>query len=349
MPGSGRADSEGGRGLAEEDRLICPHCARPIGRFDHFCPSCRGPVTAHASIDPLGQVYAAGHGYRRATSGRPKLIVLLGMWLIFGLQIPILLWCVILTLSNIIAPGRSYEFGDGGIVVTVSEGRLVEILKLILIVGLLTLHCAVLRKVTGRYLAGRAQVKGTVVTGVLTCCILLVGTGLVFGTAVTGIRFWPGGDVTIQKELVGPEDEAISLLYGGAPFEDVKFAVQRSGKHVDQISWRGGSLLHEAAGEGRIDVVRWLLNEGANPNGIHPTKAPLATAIGREDVALTKLLIKAGADPDLDTGKGMTVRWIAENNGNQEIISALPPRVKPTTASNPASAGSPAPATESSD
>ncbi len=63
---------------------VCPHCLEPIERFDHFCPHCGGPVTAHASIDPLGRIYAAGRAYQRATSVCNHWIVLLGMWPIFG-------------------------------------------------------------------------------------------------------------------------------------------------------------------------------------------------------------------------------------------------------------------------
>ena len=35
---------------------VCPHCLQPLTPLDHFCPKCRGPVSAHASIDPLGRV-----------------------------------------------------------------------------------------------------------------------------------------------------------------------------------------------------------------------------------------------------------------------------------------------------
>jgi hypothetical protein len=150
------AEDETGHGQYD-DRLICPHCARPIGRFDHFCPHCGGPVTAHASIDPLGQVYSAGHGYRRATSGRPTFLVLLGMWLIFGLQIPVLLFLAASVLSDIISPGYTYESGSDGTVALVSEGRLVDILKLLLVLGLLALYSAILWKVTARYRAGQGR------------------------------------------------------------------------------------------------------------------------------------------------------------------------------------------------
>ena len=138
-------------GPSARESLLCPHCAKPIGPFDHFCPHCAAPVTAHASIDPLGQVYAAGHGYWRATSGRPKFIVLLGMWLIFGPQIPLLLFLSVLTLLGIITPTRTFSMGDSSTITLISYDQVVEILKLVLILGILIVYCAMLWKVTVRY------------------------------------------------------------------------------------------------------------------------------------------------------------------------------------------------------
>jgi hypothetical protein len=65
---------------------VCPHCIEPISRFDHFCPHCTRPVTAHASTDPLGQVFAQGSAYRRAAWGEspPRLVIVLGIWFIFA-------------------------------------------------------------------------------------------------------------------------------------------------------------------------------------------------------------------------------------------------------------------------
>ena len=121
-----------------DERIVCPHCIQPIGRFDHFCPHCGGPVTAHASIDPLGQVYAAGHGYRSATSGRPRFVVLLGMWLIFGPQLAVFLYVLCA-----LCCGPRGDVTAGGI------------LGLAVVFGLGALYAAILWKVTSRYLASR--------------------------------------------------------------------------------------------------------------------------------------------------------------------------------------------------
>jgi len=52
-----------------------------------------------ANVDPLQHIYAEGFGYRSAVDGPPKLIILIGVWLLFG---PLAVGAV----SMIIAGGR---------------------------------------------------------------------------------------------------------------------------------------------------------------------------------------------------------------------------------------------------
>lgn len=149
---------------------------------------------------------------------------------------------------------------------------------------------------------------------------------LAFGLIVAWVCFGPRISITERQELVGPDDPAIALLARDAPLAEIKTAVQESGKHVDQISWRGESLLYHAVLEKRIDVARWVIEEGANRNGLHRARVPLARAIRQQDVAMVRLLVRSGADPDFDMGYDITPREIAKSVGNAEILSALPAR-----------------------
>jgi hypothetical protein len=142
--------------VSQDDNLVCPHCIAPIGRFDHFCPRCGGPVTAHASNDPLGQVFSVGRAYRKA-SETPRLIVVIGIWLIFGSQVPMLLFGVFLTLSNLFRPGHKYAYGDGSSMTPISDGILLELMKLLVVIALLVLYVAIIRKVTVRYIRARRE------------------------------------------------------------------------------------------------------------------------------------------------------------------------------------------------
>jgi hypothetical protein len=158
-------------------------------------------------------------------------------------------------------------------------------------------------------------------------CTLLAG---LFVMALLVLQ--PRIDIQYEQKLVGPEERAIQLLSEGRPLQEIKNAVQASGKAVDEISWWDGSLLYWAVDKKRLDVAEWLLAEGASPNGTHPSEAPLRAAIVREHVPMVELLIKAGADPDLPAQAGpvsTTPRDLAEAGGNPDVMAALPKRTKP--------------------
>ena len=141
---------------AEEAELagatpVCPHCLTPVGQFDHFCPKCAGPVTAIASFDPMGQIYSAGRAYRlAATEKRPRGVVVLGMWLIFGPSLLGLLWALSMFVSSWgwIAPGHGH---------IVPEDATVHAMWVILVMGLFVLYTAILWKVTAHWLESQRQ------------------------------------------------------------------------------------------------------------------------------------------------------------------------------------------------
>src|SRR5690606_27532946 len=100
-----------------------------------------------------------------------------------------------------------------------------------------------------------------------------------------------------------------------------------TGESVDQFPFLGGTLLFYAAKEGRLDVARWAIEQGANPNGVyHETGGvPLEVAIRKENIPMIKLLVESGADPDLEMSDRVTPRRRAQELGNEAVISALPP------------------------
>jgi hypothetical protein len=122
---------------------LCPHCLEPIGPQDHFCPHCHGPVTAHACIDPLGQVYASGWGYQHAVSGKPRLVVLVGMWLIFGPSMPWLFYALYncLRAAGAFGPQDRWEY-------VVSYGPVVDFLRVAVVCAMIVLNAAILWRIT---------------------------------------------------------------------------------------------------------------------------------------------------------------------------------------------------------
>jgi hypothetical protein len=64
-------------------KITCPSCQTINEQSAIFCRKCGAPIGAGATLDPIQTIQAEGHLLRRATEGRPRPIVLLGMWIIF--------------------------------------------------------------------------------------------------------------------------------------------------------------------------------------------------------------------------------------------------------------------------
>jgi len=91
------------------ESMICPTCHTLNVPGVAFCRRCGGPLGFISTIGPLETAYAEGFAYRQAVQGRPKFIVVLGMWLIF---FPILVTMIAFSLS-ILKKGME---GTGGLV-----------------------------------------------------------------------------------------------------------------------------------------------------------------------------------------------------------------------------------------
>lgn len=83
------------------------------------------------------------------------------------------------------------------------------------------------------------------------------------------------------------------------------------------------SALHFFAVEKRADVVAWLIEHGADPNGIADDDTPLhgAASLGHDDVC--KLLLEAGADPNGKDYSEETPLHKAATKGHLGIIESL--------------------------
>jgi len=65
------------------DEIICPSCLTPNASFASFCDNCGAPIGTTATLDPIQSINTQGFLFRKALEGRPKPIVLAGLWLIF--------------------------------------------------------------------------------------------------------------------------------------------------------------------------------------------------------------------------------------------------------------------------
>jgi hypothetical protein len=67
-----------------KETQICVSCMGPNGPSAHFCAKCGAPLDSYASTAPFESSFAAGSVYRSASERPRKLIVVIGIWLIFS-------------------------------------------------------------------------------------------------------------------------------------------------------------------------------------------------------------------------------------------------------------------------
>ena len=68
---------------ATADNILCPSCGFSIDVNEVFCPKCEAPISLISNVDPMQIIRAEGLLIQRATERRPKLIVLIGVWILF--------------------------------------------------------------------------------------------------------------------------------------------------------------------------------------------------------------------------------------------------------------------------
>jgi hypothetical protein len=67
-----------------DEKQLCVSCMAPNEPAAHFCSGCGAPLSSYASTAPFESVFAEGSVYRAAAERPQKLVVVLGIWLIFG-------------------------------------------------------------------------------------------------------------------------------------------------------------------------------------------------------------------------------------------------------------------------
>jgi hypothetical protein len=69
----------------------------------------------------------------------------------------------------------------------------------------------------------------------------------------------------------------------------------------------GGAPINEAASQGHLEVVKYLLNHQAELDTTEPERNPLFGAIFNGNIEIVKLLVSAGMDPTIQySGEYMT-------------------------------------------
>ena len=67
----------------EKTLVVCMSCMTPNDASDKSCRNCRASLFIASSLDPVQTIQNEGALFRKAVSSRPKLIVLVGTWILF--------------------------------------------------------------------------------------------------------------------------------------------------------------------------------------------------------------------------------------------------------------------------
>lgn len=94
--------------------------------------------------------------------------------------------------------------------------------------------------------------------------------------------------------------------------------------YINNKTYEGTSALHKASWKGHVDIVKLLLNNGADPNILsRDNSTPLSEASYGGHTEIVKLLLEKEADVNIASNDGSTPLMGASHNGFIEIVKLL--------------------------
>ncbi|MBN1598075.1 MAG: ankyrin repeat domain-containing protein [Bacteroidales bacterium] len=127
-----------------------------------------------------------------------------------------------------------------------------------------------------------------------------------------------------KKDIAGQTP----LMYAaeGGSIEVVKYLVEKGADVNAESGSKGrGTALIYAAAANRFEVVKYLLENGADINATTPyqneTALVWSVAMGHTDVV--KLLVEKGADQEIKNRSGQTVMDLAKQSGKEDVVKIL--------------------------
>ncbi|MBW3521211.1 MULTISPECIES: ankyrin repeat domain-containing protein [unclassified Chryseobacterium] len=106
--------------------------------------------------------------------------------------------------------------------------------------------------------------------------------------------------------------------------KDITNVIKTLDEFPTEINLVDGTPLNHAINRGRNEIVKYLVERGANVNALYEGHySPLMSAVGNNNVEMVKLLLENGADVNLKDKYGNRALWKAILNYNLQIVKLL--------------------------
>jgi ankyrin repeat protein/L-ascorbate metabolism protein UlaG (beta-lactamase superfamily) len=130
--------------------------------------------------------------------------------------------------------------------------------------------------------------------------------------------------VPVNARNAGGFTPILSATAGQADVELVRLLVEH-GAWVDDRDREGTTPLHNAAWRGNLDVVRYLIEQGASINALMNGggNTPLHNAASTGNIEVVRALLDAGAQVDCRTVWGATPLQWAARQGGEDVVQLL--------------------------
>ena len=130
-----------------------------------------------------------------------------------------------------------------------------------------------------------------------------------------------------QLSVITPFGSWLHVAAAFGRLDVVRHLIQKGADTESKAGTFGGSPINEAASKGHLEVVAELLKSGASLDTSEPERNPLFSAIYGGHLPVVELLLAHGLDPSVRySGKNMTnmdAVAFARERGRPEIVSFL--------------------------
>jgi hypothetical protein len=82
------------------ETILCPNCQEENEIERIYCKNCNYPIGTNATTDPVQSAIAEGTGIGKGIKSPKKLIIVIGMWLLFGVFAVVYLFLATMTLAD---------------------------------------------------------------------------------------------------------------------------------------------------------------------------------------------------------------------------------------------------------